>query len=335
MKKLRILLVALLLALTPCCALAREIVEPGEDFYYLDEANVLSEATEGEIFFCNQLLSEECGAQIVVVALRDIGGADIYEYAMELGNEWGIGSGEAQNGFLLLMTIDEEDYYALAGPELARIFPASTLNRMYEDELEEDFAAGRYDAGARKFFEAVFERVADFYNLSLTPSDGIAAYEEYVSEDTASRNGPAPEYDYEFNYDYDFPPNHAGFASEARGPSLFSIIVGLIVILMLLRLLGRFMRVREGGFWSRHPFLTGLFLGSLNRRGHRPYGAPPPPPHPPRPPRAGRTYSQPRPPRPPMRGGGFGGSGRSGGGFGGARGGGGGGFRGGAGRGRH
>ena len=169
MKRILLSLFALTLALLPLggALAARDIVEPGVDFYYLDTADVLSAETEGLIYFNNKLLYEACGAQIVIAALDSIGGADIYEYAVEMGNSWGIGSEEEENGFLLLMTIEEDNYYALTGAGLRRIFPASTLKELYDDYLEADFAAGDYDAGARKFFTAVYDKVADYYNLDL------------------------------------------------------------------------------------------------------------------------------------------------------------------------
>ena len=116
MKRRLSLVLALLLAL--CCVgafAAINVVEPGEDFYYLDTADVLTEATEGEIYYSNVRLQEACGAQIVIVALDSIDGADTYDYASELYNSWGIGSSTDNNGLLLLMAIEEDDYYALPG----------------------------------------------------------------------------------------------------------------------------------------------------------------------------------------------------------------------------
>ena len=132
MKRFLICMLALVLALAPVSAMAYSIVNPGDDFYYLDQANVLSEATEGEIFFANQLLAEACGAQIVIAALNDIGSANIADYATDMGDKWGIGSAEEQNGFLLLMTISDEDYYAVTGRGLYSIFPArKPVTRFY------------------------------------------------------------------------------------------------------------------------------------------------------------------------------------------------------------
>lgn len=322
-KMIKRVLCLLMVALLALCAsgaqAARDIVEPGPDFYYLDEANVLSTDTEGEIYFVNRLLYDACGAQIVVVALNDIGGADIFEYAVELGKEWGIGSRGEDNGFLLLMTIEEENYYAIAGTGLQKIFPASTLKEMYDADLEPDFAIGAYDEGARKFFEAVFARIADYYNLSITVEDGLQNYRNYMQQPAATGSfggadgGGGPEYE------------------EDGGNMFLGILMVLLVILLVVGLLSV---GRGGSFWFWRPTFYWPFFHMGYRR----------PPRPPRPPRHDWHDRHGR--GPGSFGGGFGGGrggfgggrgggGSFGGGFGGGRGGGGGGFGGGAGRGRH
>ena len=314
-----------LLVLTVCPALAAtKVVKPGEDFYYLDTANVLSVETEGEIYFCNQLLREQCGAEIVVVALDSIGGADIYDYAVELGNSWGIGSAERNNGFLLLMAIEENEYYAITGSGLQGIFPASVLKRMLEDNLQEDFYAKDYDSGARSFFEAAFAKVADYYNLNLTVRDGVAAYDAYVAENSAANgyggSGAARNNSYN-NYDHE----------EERGlfawiGDLFGTLITIVVIVVLFSIIFGGRR-RRGGF-----FFFPIFGPGPHHHHHHQGPGPRPGPGPNRrPPRSGGFGGG------GFGGGGFGGGfgGGRGGGFGGGRGGGGGGFGGGAGSGRH
>ena len=331
MKKFLVCLLAALIALTCVSALAYSIVQPGEDIYYLDQANVLSKATEGEIYFANELLADACGAEIVVVALNNIGGADIFDYATDLGNSWGIGDSEEQNGFLLLMTIDDENYYASVGKGLQRIFTASTVNQLYDDYLEADFAAGNYDEGARKFFEAVFTRVAQFYNLSITPQDGVKAYEAYLASDGAretSFSGAQGRGERGGRYYDDYYRDR---------DSILEPIVTILVLLLVLMLVSR---VRGGAFWFWRPTFIWPFFGPIRgpRHYHHHHHGPGPGP-------------RRRPPTGGFGGGFGGGSGRGGsfgggrsfgggagrsGGFGGGRSfGGGGGFGGGAGRGRH
>ena len=61
-KALRVAFLALVLLALLCAPALAKVVSPGADFYYLDKANVLSEAMEGEIFFSNKLLYDACGA---------------------------------------------------------------------------------------------------------------------------------------------------------------------------------------------------------------------------------------------------------------------------------
>ena len=330
MKRFLVCLLAALMLLAPMSALAAGVVQPGEDFYYLDQANVLSEATEGEIYFANQLLEEACGAQIVIAALDGIGRADIADYAADMGDDWGIGDANEQNGFLLLMTISDENYYAITGRGLYGIFPASTLNQLFDRYLEADFARGNYDAGARKFFEAVFKRIADYYNLSITPQDGVEAYQAYLTSGAATANfGGARGGGAHGGWDDTGYDDYYGYEDRT---SALELIVTILVLVLLIMLVSR---VRGGAFWFWRPTFIWPFFGPIRgpRHHHHHHGpGPRPGPGPQR--------------RPSGSFGGFsGGSFRSGsgrssfgghrGGFGGGHGGGGRGFGGGAGRGRH
>ncbi len=96
--------------------------------YVLDEAGVLSSATEREIIKENEELFEECGAEIVIVAVDFLGGKDIEDYANDLFNTWGIGSSQRNNGILLVLAIGEENYYATTGYGLEDYY------EHYEDE---------------------------------------------------------------------------------------------------------------------------------------------------------------------------------------------------------
>ena len=178
-------LALVLLAFMAVPALAK-VVSPGPDFYYLDNANVLSEALEGEIFFANKLLYDACGAQIVVVTVDSTGRDAIDDYAYELFNSWGIGDAAKDNGFLLLLAIEDDDYYARTGSGLDRRFSASTIKEYYDEYLEQDFAAKRYEEGVRKFYEAVFQRIATTYSADVTPAQGVAAYKDYIARSEAA-----------------------------------------------------------------------------------------------------------------------------------------------------
>lgn len=306
MKKLVRLLAVFLIVLALPLNAAAEVVQPSEDFWYLDEANVLSEATEGEIFFANQRLYDACGAEIVVVTVDTTGRLSTEDYAYKLFNEWEIG-GNTYLGFLLLMAIDDDDYYAMTGTKMEGYIDSGSVGEMLDRYLEPDFANRNYDAGAKLFFENVYAEVADQLNLNLKIEDAVRDYQSYVSGQSASAakesERTVPEEPYE---------------RETRiymGPSFGQII---LIVLILALIFGGTRRRRRGtsfmffpGFFHPHP------------RGPRPRPFAPRPPHPEprrpfdpgRPPVGGMRSSGPRPggSRPSSFSGGFGGASRSGG----------------------
>lgn len=287
-RKLLCAMLAALLALAFGAVALAKVPSPSKEFYFYDEANVLSEATRGEIFYSNQLLNNACGAQVVIAAVRTTGSTEISDYTDELFNTWGIGDAEAMNGFLLVMAIDDDDYYAVCGYNLQPTLTSSTLNEYFDRYLETDFAAQNYDAGAKKFFEAVFKRVSDTYNAGVTVQQGIAQYEAWKTQGGNSA----------------WSARSGGGRTTGSGGSdsgiMFATVVVILLIAVLMLVSQSRRRRRRGIFPPPPPPIVGPPAG---RGGYR--GVQPPPP----PPVARPTR---RPPSNPFGGlGGFGGSGRS------------------------
>lgn len=185
---------ALLLALILIAAPALAIPSPSGDFYVLDEANVLSNSTEEYIIYNNDQLYDACGAQIVFAVVDDTEGEAIDDYAYDIFNEWGIGDSKKNNGFLVLMAIDDDNYYALPGVGLERAISAGTIKDLLDTYLEPDFAKKDYDAGARALFDALFEEVCDASAVALTagvPAGGSIADKAGSRTETSTR--PASE----------------------------------------------------------------------------------------------------------------------------------------------
>lgn len=304
-------LFAVLLTLTLLAPAAMAVVPDRPDNrYVLDSAGVLSDQTEKTIIKKNEELFNQCGAEVVIVAVDFLGGQDIDDYAEELFNLWGIGSSERNNGILLVMAIAEDNYYALSGYGIEDYFNGAKFRTLLDDYLEDDFAAGRYDEGALAFFKAVVDELDSYYagQGGVPPEDDSDDYDigGYYEEDS-------------------FFPRLSLVSLIARVISVVVrvviVVVILLVIFAVLRNIGRggggggTRGGGGGGFWQ------GMFLGSMMNHRRRSYWTPPPPPPPgPRPggfggfggSRSPGSFGGPRP------GSGFGGS-RSGGFHGGGR----------------
>lgn len=267
--------------------------------YVLDQAGVLSDATERDIVSQNQKLFEKTGGEIVIAAVDFLDGESIEDYAYDMFNTWGVGSEERNNGILLVMAIGEDNYYAQSGYGIEGYFDGGKIQDLLDEYLEPDFAVGNYDAGAKKFFDAAFSELNAYSYDDEYDNTGEAYDDGYEFSDRSSRTG--------------FLMTLVSFVIR-----IVVLIVVVVVIIAVIRALSGGGRGGPGnggggGFWH------GMFWGSmLNGRRRRWYGAPPPPPPP------GGFGPGPRPPRGGGSGfggfGGFSGGGRSGG-FGGSRGG--------------
>ena len=301
---------AFVLALSMCFVALAAIPEASEDFYYYDEKGLFDYETKAEIFFNNENLYEACGCQIVIADVATTGSVTLESYAYQMFNEWGVGDAEKDNGFLLVMAIDDDDYYLCSGTGAERIIDSGELKLMLNEYLEPDFAAKNYSEGALKLFKALFETVRDHYGINLAYLDAEALINTgKIEAETETETETAGAV--------------VGVADERKGgfSSIMEFIGAIIIIAVVIAIFAP--RGRTGGYY-------------------RPIFRPRPPRRPPMGGPRGGFGGGPRPggfgggPRGGFSGGSrssFGGGSRSGG-FGGARGGGGGSRGGGAGRGR-
>ena len=229
MKKILTALLALLLIAAPALA---AVPNPSSDFYVLDKANVLSSSTENYIIANNDQLYESCGAQIVFVTVDDTDGDAIDDYCNKLFDKWNIGSSKEDNGFLVLLAIDDDNYYALPGVGIEKRMSSGTIKMLLDDYLEPDFAVRDYDAGARKLFDALFTEICDMYAVYLTPITGTAASN---AANTGNSNEPprkTPAASHEVHSD------DSGFP--------VGLIIAIIIIVLIIALPARNKRRRRG-----------------------------------------------------------------------------------------
>ena len=82
-----------------------------KDQCVVDDAGVLSDSTTSELETLNAQLSSSCdGAQIGVLTVDYTGSATTEDYATEAFNTWGIGSSSKNNGVLILLVMQSDQY---------------------------------------------------------------------------------------------------------------------------------------------------------------------------------------------------------------------------------
>ena len=223
------LLFAMLLIALP--ALAVTTLDKTDDFYVNDDASVFDDRTIGHIVLNNDVLYDACGAQIVFVTIDEVSTTTLENYCYSLFKNWGIGSEEKNNGIVVLMSIKDDDYWAMQGTGLQDYITSGDLDEMLYTYLEPYFAKKQYAQGAVALFDKLFEAVADVYKLDIKPDATL--YDKYIAQ-----------FD---NYEGDYYTKRN--AHDDTGDMILGLIVFIIIIILVVRIPVR--RV----YRRRHPYV--------------------------------------------------------------------------------
>lgn len=291
------------------------MLTPSYGTWVLDEAGVLSPATETQLEELNRQLANKYGVHIAVATVNSTKGWDIWEYNYRLAAEWGLGTWD----MIVLLDIGGQSASLVQSDALVDYISDDELTYYARSYLESDFYSGNYDRGVMALVNALGQW-----------------YGNFESSGAAGQNTD-PGYSYSYGQTYN------------PGPEA-TVVLMLVLVIILIVVLSALDSMRYASYRRRYVgtppvgFMPILFWhgprsGWYRRRMVMPDSRWRRPPPGPRPPRGGGFGGGPGPgPRPP--GGGFGGGPRppfgggprppSGGGFGGSFGGFSGGSRGGS-----
>ena len=270
----------------------------------VDDANVLSSSTVQTITDLNAQLESSCsGAQIGVLTVDYTGNLTTEDYALQAFNTWGIGSSSENNGVLILLVMESQeyedgDYYLTYGDGFRNTTLESQASALAQT-MEGDFVNRDYSDAVITCANNVADTIASVYGVNLN------------------------------NGSYD----DGGYTEPDDGSTTFGdVVLGIVTILFTIILLIIIVSVIVYTFSGPLSGLFWCFGGPWHRGPRPPRGRRNPPPPPPGGPYGGfggpgpyggrgpRSSPPPRrtPPRStPPRSGGFGGGSFGGGSFGG------------------
>lgn len=146
----------------------------------VDDANILSSSTKTAIENLNAQLTQQCeGAQIGVLTVDYTGSLSTEDYAVQAANTWGLGSSSKNNGVLILLVMQSQqyadgDYYLATGDG----FRNTTLEKQASaiaQTMEDSFAAGDNDAAVTTCANNVASTIADLYGVTLSGTTGTVS----------------------------------------------------------------------------------------------------------------------------------------------------------------
>jgi len=105
------------------CACAESVSQLQATGYVNDFAQVLDPATKAQIEDIARQVDEKAHAQIALVTIHSLDGADIESFAVDLFKKWGIGAKTTNRGVLILYAIQDRRARIEVGYGLEPILP--------------------------------------------------------------------------------------------------------------------------------------------------------------------------------------------------------------------
>ncbi|MFD2999975.1 TPM domain-containing protein [Pontibacter toksunensis] len=116
--------------------------------------------------------NDTTSTQIAVVTLNSIGGYDANQYAAELGERWGVGTGNNDNGLVILVAKDERKVAIQTGYGMEEYVPDAIAKRITERTLKPNFQNGAYYKGLDEATGLIIGLASGAYQGDPTTNSG-------------------------------------------------------------------------------------------------------------------------------------------------------------------
>lgn len=148
-----------------------------------DFAGVLSPATTTQLKeMCRQIL-EKAQASVVIVTVKSTDGIDIFNYAVELYQKWGIGQKGKDRGVLILLAVQDRHYRINVGYGLEPILPDGKVGG-FGREAVPYLQRGDYDGAVSLLAARVIDVIARDAGVEISTSQPrrIATYAPHTDK---------------------------------------------------------------------------------------------------------------------------------------------------------
>lgn len=151
----------------------------------VDAANLLSPQQKSAIDAKLAGLETQSRRQLVVATIPDLGGYEIADYGFRLGDHWGIGDKERDDGVLLIVAPNERKVRIEVGYGLEGILTDALSGRIIRNDIIPRFKAGDYPGGISSGVDAIVKQ------LMLPPEEAKKVAQQAEQAESGNGNGGA------------------------------------------------------------------------------------------------------------------------------------------------
>jgi len=146
---------------------------PANDGFVTDMAGIISPDEE---VILEQALSDyrtETSNEIAILIINSLDGEVIADLAFEIGREWGIGTGENDNGIMILMSYEDRKIFIATGYGLEGAIPDIVAKGIIDRDILPEFRDGNYYAGFSNGVDSIKKHIGGEYTAERYESADI------------------------------------------------------------------------------------------------------------------------------------------------------------------
>lgn len=159
--KLTLLLAGLVLSVA--VPSARAFVPPPNDGYVTDASGILPADGEAALERRLAAYAAETSNQIAILVVRNLGGEDIADAAVEAGRAWGVGTAENDNGIMILLSYEDRQVFIATGYGLEGAVPDIVAKGIVDEDMLPAFRDGDFVSGLDAAVDALEKHIGGEY----------------------------------------------------------------------------------------------------------------------------------------------------------------------------
>lgn len=169
----------LIVLFSSLCFVSAVQIPAAKDKYVNDFAGVLNVVQAGELQGLFSNVESETSAEILFVSVSDLGGEDISKYTTNLGQTWGVGKSDKDNGLVILYAADVKKIFVATGYGLEGILPDSKVGRILDENYVPLRDSGNISEGIVRAAEAYAQIILDNKEEVLSGNSSSSGWSIY------------------------------------------------------------------------------------------------------------------------------------------------------------
>ncbi len=149
--------------------------------YVTDNANIFSSEEEASLLSQINKIKQTTTAEIAVLTVKSTDNIAISDYATKVGQTWGVGKDDKDNGVMVVIAIDDREWFIATGYGVEGILPDLRTKQIAEKNFPKNFRVGNYYAG-------INTAVRDIGKFLAQDESIISKYNSAQKQSTKKRN---------------------------------------------------------------------------------------------------------------------------------------------------